>query len=1135
MHILKEFFTNMKANKKIFIFTLTALTLMLALSIFTACNNSAPRTPEYTPPTGLTAAFGDTLSSVNLPAGWAWIAPTTSVGDVGAQMHYARFTPADTARYTTVDRQLLITVAQATPTYTIPTAIAAIFGDTLAQATTLPTGWTWVEALTTLVGNAGTQMHYARFTPTDTANFTIVNRQVPIAVAQATPTYTIPTAIAATFGDTLAQATTLLSTGWTWVEALTTLVGNAGTQMHYARFTPTDTANFTTVNRQVPIAVAQATPIYTIPTAIAATFGDTLAQATTLPTGWTWVEALTTLVGNAGTQMHYARFTPNSNNYYTVTYNINIDVATARLTVQSQDVSRTFGIANPNLEYTVSGFILGDTVATAFTGNFTLSTPATIASNVGNFNIAITYGTAQSTNYYFYFINGTLTITPATLTVAIINASRPFAEENPSFNVDVSGFMLEDTIAVINGEFQFSTSANIDSIAGQYIIQVSIGTANAQNYLFEFVFGTLTITRATLTALPSGTQLVGLLGQQLSTVALPSEWHWSNANTVLNTAGNKTFIAIYTPTDIHNFYPAERNLPIQITYFRYITSGREHSLAIDNLGNIWSWGNATDGRLGHGPVTAGINQLIPRMITLGHQNTVLPRFVSVAAGDAHSLALCENGRIWTFGVGAHGRLGHSDTVSQNRPHMITSVHGMAIGAPISAMPLFTTIAAGHGHSMAICSNGHMWTWGHEWNGALGHGAGGTHELRPRRIINGGDISHSQSPLQVTFIAIAGGSTFSLAICINNRLWSFGHCTAGSLGQGTGTFTRAPWMLPTTSGLVNVATISAGFNHALAICNNGNLWGWGSGLEGRNGHASPDNQNTPRRIMPSGVTLPAFRSIAAGRDHSAAVGTDGSVWTWGRNAFGSLGHDGTNHEWTPRQLNMPLSFSNASLIRAGGNYTIVLSQSGSIWSFGEGMHGRTGLGSTNNVPLPAIISTLYQPVPPTSLMPAPVMDVTAINGGFRIQAEEARIVGGRYGLYIENSPTASNGQSIGALAVAGTTVTFIFYAEQAGTATLRFMMSSTNYSWPSLFVMDQNISNNDLLIRVNGVSQPFNPHVISGSNQVNIFNSIWTPLILNNIPISQGVNTIVLETVNGVFPNLDCLDIITNLNLTTAMR
>ncbi|MCH5163161.1 MAG: Ig-like domain-containing protein, partial [Clostridiales bacterium] len=212
--------------------------------------------PEYTEPDGLTATYGDTLSDVKLPHGWAWReALTTSVGNAGEREFYAMFTPNDPDNYYTVTVVLTVTVEKATPEYVKPTGLTARYGDTLA-AVALPRGWAWNDELTTKVGNAGERVFKATFTPSDTANYRTVSIELVITVEKIMPEYVEPTGLTAKYGDTLAAVA--LPDGWAWVDALTTKVGDVGERIFYATYTPDDAENYNTVTVALTITVEPA-------------------------------------------------------------------------------------------------------------------------------------------------------------------------------------------------------------------------------------------------------------------------------------------------------------------------------------------------------------------------------------------------------------------------------------------------------------------------------------------------------------------------------------------------------------------------------------------------------------------------------------------------------------------------------------------------------------------------------------------------------------------------------------------------------------------------------------------------------------------------------------------------------------
>ena len=172
----------------------------------------------------------------------------------------------------------------------------------------------------------------------------------------------------------------------------------------------------------------------------------------------------------------------------------NIAVSRATLTVTAINASKIYGAANPTFSFSYSGFKNGDTATTAVSGAPSLTTTAGSASGVGSYPITVSGGTLTASNYAFSFVNGTLTITKAMLTVAANNASRLFGTANPTFSFTYSGFVNGDTSAIFGSESPvLSTTASSSSNAGTYPITLAIGTLTATNYSFSLVNGTLTI------------------------------------------------------------------------------------------------------------------------------------------------------------------------------------------------------------------------------------------------------------------------------------------------------------------------------------------------------------------------------------------------------------------------------------------------------------------------------------------------------------------------------------------------------------------------------------------------------------------------------------------------------------------
>jgi hypothetical protein len=214
--------------------------------------------------------------------------------------------------------------------------------------------------------------------------------------------------------------------------------------------------------------------------------------------------SLTQLAGapaNVGSYEVAANFA-GSPDYVAGTAITTFNITPVTLTVTANDVSKVYGQANPAFAATITGFVNGETAAVV-SGSAGLSTSATTGSGIGQYTITAALGSLSAANYTFAFHNGTLTVTPAPLTVTADAKTKVYGQANPALTFTLSGFVNGDTAAVVSGSPTLSTAATTGSGVGSYAITVvDAGTLSAANYAFPsaaFVGGTLTVTRAHLT------------------------------------------------------------------------------------------------------------------------------------------------------------------------------------------------------------------------------------------------------------------------------------------------------------------------------------------------------------------------------------------------------------------------------------------------------------------------------------------------------------------------------------------------------------------------------------------------------------------------------------------------------------
>ena len=166
-----------------------------------------------------------------------------------------------------------------------------------------------------------------------------------------------------------------------------------------------------------------------------------------------------------------------------------LTVTPAALTITADDKSKVYGAALPTLTASYSGFVNGDT-ASSLTSPV-VSAPAPVPP-VTLALIRSHPAARPDANYTISFVAGTLTVTPAALTITADDKSKVYGAALPTLTASYSGFVNGDTGSSLTSPVGLSTTASAASDAGTYPI-TSSGAADA-NYTISFVAGTLTVT-----------------------------------------------------------------------------------------------------------------------------------------------------------------------------------------------------------------------------------------------------------------------------------------------------------------------------------------------------------------------------------------------------------------------------------------------------------------------------------------------------------------------------------------------------------------------------------------------------------------------------------------------------------------
>ena len=154
------------------------------------------------------------------------------------------------------------------------------------------------------------------------------------------------------------------------------------------------------------------------------------------------------------------------------------------VTVKVKDCSRLYGDENPTFEYTVEGGTLN--------AEPRITCYAYKTSDVGEYEIKITWGSYKDKDAKF--INGTLTVNPAPLTVAVGNYTKKRGKPLPEFEITYSGFKNSQSTYILEKEAVATCEATEESEPGEYEIRLS--GAEAKNYEMVYQNGTLSVVSA---------------------------------------------------------------------------------------------------------------------------------------------------------------------------------------------------------------------------------------------------------------------------------------------------------------------------------------------------------------------------------------------------------------------------------------------------------------------------------------------------------------------------------------------------------------------------------------------------------------------------------------------------------------
>ena len=216
----------------------------------------------------------------------------------------------------------------------------------------------------------------------------------------------------------------------------------------------------------------------------------------------------------------------------------------------------------------------------------------------------------------------------------------------------------------------------------------------------------------------------------------------------------------------------------------------------------------------------------------------------------------------------------------------------------------------------------------------------------------GNLSYYSSPKQVgalkTWAVISVGQLHVLSVKTDGTLWGWGTgATYGAIGLGNTSNYSSPKQI---GALTNWLSVSAGFYTSAAVKTNGTLWSWGDGSNGQLGLGNTTLYSSPVQVG----ALTNWSKVSLGVGWRIAIKTDGTLWSWGRGDYGSLGLGNASPYSSPKQVGAGTTWLN---IAAGKYSAFATKTDGTIWSWGYNDYGQLGQGNITNLSSPVQIGAL----------------------------------------------------------------------------------------------------------------------------------------------------------------------------------
>jgi len=326
-------------------------------------------------------------------------------------------------------------------------------------------------------------------------------------------------------------------------------------------------------------------------------------------------------------------------------------------------------------------------------------------------------------------------------------------------------------------------------------------------------------------------------------------------------------------------------------------------------GSLWGWGTNTSGQLADGTTT---NRSTPVQTV-----SLSTNWKDMSGSGYGGMGIKTDGTLWTWGYNASGQLGDGTTTNRSSPVQVAGTTWKKVSGGLRQ-----TVGA-------IKTDGTLWTWGSSTNGELGDGT----------------TTDKSSPVQIagtTWKDVSSGQYNISGLKTDGTLWIWGHNSYGQIGDNTYTYRSSPIQL---SGTTWKQAALSGMQHSVSIKTDGTIWVWGYQRWGNLANTTVFDEF---KLTPSQIAGDTWKMVTCGMYHTVAIKTDGTLWTWGRNQYGQLGDNNSENDtgkYTPAQT--VTSGTNWKMVSAGRSHTVAVKTDGTLWTWGYNSNGILGDNTETN--------------------------------------------------------------------------------------------------------------------------------------------------------------------------------------------